>query len=294
MGLHPALNEAGLMTDTVPRIPTDVTAQTLRSFEQCDDPRLHDIVNALVKHLHAFVREVRLTPDEWLAGIDFLTRTGQKCDAIRQEFILLSDVLGVSMTVDDVAHAEVPPNATESSALGPFYTDDAPEIAYGETIARSGKGESVLVRGRVLDVRGTPIGGALVETWETDGEGLYDTQYANRAEPDYRGRLRTLADGTFSFVAVKPVSYSIPTDGPAGEMLRATRRGTMRPAHLHLKIGAPGFRPVATSIYSARDPYLFHDAVFGAKTSLVEEYRPAGEGAPTRWILERDFVLADA
>jgi protocatechuate 3,4-dioxygenase beta subunit len=282
------------MAELAPSIPTDITAQTLRSLERCDDPRLREIVTALIRHLHAFVRETKLRPEEWMTGIDFLTRTGQKCDAIRQEFILLSDVLGVSMTVDDVAHEGAPPNVTESSALGPFYTDDAPEIAEGDTIARSGKGEPVQVRGRVLDVRGKPIARALVEAWETDGEGLYDTQYANRAEPDYRGRLRTLADGTFSFVAVKPVSYSIPTDGPAGEMLRATRRGTMRPAHLHLKIGAPGFRPVATSIYSAGDPYLFHDAVFGAKTSLVEEYRPAGEGAPTRWILERDFVLADA
>jgi len=176
----------------------------LRSFEQCDDPRLHDIVNALVKHLHAFVREVRLTPDEWLAGIDFLTRTGQKCDAIRQEFILLSDVLGVSMTVDDVAHAEVPPNATESSALGPFYTDDAPEIAYGETIARSGKGESCArPRARARRARY----GRSAARWSKRGRptarGFTTRQYANRAEPDYRGRLRTLADGTFSFVAVK-------------------------------------------------------------------------------------------
>lgn len=282
------------MANTAPRIPTDVTEQTLRSLEQCDDPRLREIMRALVKHLHAFVREARLTPDEWMTGIDFLTRTRQKCDAIRQEFILLSDVLGVSMTVDDVAHAEVPPNATESSALGPFYTDDAPEIAQGGTIARSGKGESVLVRGRVLDVRGEPLAGVMVETWETDGDGSYDTQYANRVEPDYRGYLRTLDDGTFSFVAVKPVSYSIPTDGPAGEMLRATRRGTMRPAHLHLKLSAPGYRTLATSIYSAGDPYLLEDAVFGAKMSLVEEYRPAGDGAPTHWILDRDFVLADA
>lgn len=282
------------MADTLPRIPTDVTAQTLQRLERCEDPRLRDIMRALVEHLHAFVREVRLTPDEWMAGIDFLTRTGQKCDAIRQEFILLSDVLGVSMTVDDVAHEGMPPNVTESSALGPFYTDDAPEIADGATIARSGKGESVLVRGRVLDVRGTPVAGALVETWETDGDGSYDTQYANRTEPDYRGRLRTQPDGSFSFLAVKPVSYSIPTDGPTGEMLRATKRGTMRPAHLHLKLSASGYRPLATSIYSADDSYLLEDAVFGAKTSLVEAYRPAGAGAATQWLLERDFVLADA
>jgi protocatechuate 3,4-dioxygenase beta subunit len=282
------------MTDTLSGIPTDVTAQTLRSLENCDDPRLQEIVTALVTHLHAFVRETKLTPDEWMTGIDFLTRTGQKCDAIRQEFILLSDVLGVSMTVDDVAHADVPPNVTESSALGPFYTDDAPEIGDGETIARSGKGEPVLVRGRVLDVRGKPVAGALIEAWETDGEGRYDTQCANRAEPDYRGHLRAGDDGTFTFSAVKPVSYSIPTDGPAGEMLRALRRGTMRPAHLHLRLSAPGHRTLATSIYSAGDPYLFEDAVFGAKSSLVEEYRPAEGDAPAGWILERDLVLADA
>ena len=282
------------MADTLERIPDDVTAQALRSLESCDDPRLREIMTALIRHLHAFVRETKLTPDEWMTGIDFLTRTGQKCDAIRQEFILLSDVLGLSMTVDDVAHADVPANVTESSALGPFYTDDAPQIASGATIARSGVGESVEVRGRVLDVRGTPIAGALVEAWETDGDGSYDTQYTNRTEPDYRGWLHTNGDGTFRFIAVKPVSYSIPTDGPAGEMLRALRRRTMRPAHLHLRIGAPGYRTVATAIYSAGDPYLYEDAVFGAKSSLVETYRPAGEGAPTRWTLERDIVLADA
>jgi protocatechuate 3,4-dioxygenase beta subunit len=282
------------MADTLPRIPAGVTAQALRSIESCEDPRLREIVRALVQHMHAFVREVQLTPEEWFFGIDFLTRTGQKCDALRQEFILLSDVLGVSMAVDEVAHAEVPANATESSALGPFYTADAPEIAHGETIARSGKGEPVLVRGRVLDVRGKPIGGALVETWETDGEGLYDTQYAERGEPDYRGNLRTKDDGSFSFRAIKPVSYSIPTDGPVGEVLRGLRRSTMRPAHLHVKIEAPGYRSLATSLYTAGDPYLETDAVFGAKNSLVEEYHPAGGNAPVRYTLERDFVLADA
>ncbi|HZO95191.1 MAG TPA: dioxygenase [Candidatus Baltobacteraceae bacterium] len=282
------------MADTISTIPTDVTAQTLRSLESCDDPRLREIVASLVRHLHAFVREVRLTPDEWMRGIDFLTRTGQKCDALRQEFILLSDTLGVSMTVDDVAHEGLPANVTESSALGPFYTDDAPEIAPGGTIARSGKGESVRVRGRVLDTRGAPVRGALVETWETDGEGRYDTQYAERAEPDYRGYLRTDARGSFEFVAVKPVSYSIPVDGPVGEMLLALGRGTMRPAHLHVKLSAPGYRTLATSIYSAGDPYLSCDAVFAAKASLVEPYVPAGDAAATRWTLERDFVLADA
>jgi hydroxyquinol 1,2-dioxygenase len=278
----------------MPRIPTDVTAQTLRSLEGCPDPRLREIATALVKHLHAFVREVRLTPEEWMRGIDFLTRTGQRCDALRQEFILLSDTLGVSMAVDEVAHDGLAPNVTASSALGPFYTGDAPEIAAGGPIARGGKGESVHVRGRVLDVRGAPIAGALVETWETDGEGRYDTEYPDRTAPDYRGFLHTAADGSFDFVAVKPVSYSIPVDGPVGELLLALARSTMRPAHLHLKIGAPGYRTVATSIYTAGDPYLTVDAVFGAKESLVEAYRPAGEGAATRWTLERDFVLADA
>ncbi len=281
------------MTESVPRIPSDVTAQTLRSAESCEDARLREIRSALVGHLHAFVREVRLTPAEWMAAVDFLTRTGQRCDALRQEFILLSDTLGASMVVDEVAHDGLPATVTESSALGPFHTDDAPEIAYGETIARRAKGEPVRVRGHVLDMRERPIAGALVEMWETDGEGRYDTQYAERVEPDCRGFLRTNDEGAFEFVAVKPVSYAIPGDGPVGEMLRALRRGMMRPAHLHVRIEAPGYRTLVTAIYSAGDPYLACDAVFGAKSSLVEAYRPAGDGT-TQWLLERDFVLADA
>ena len=282
------------MDNTATHHRDDVTEQALRTLDDCPDARLREVTTALVRHLHAFVREVRLTPGEWMAGIEFLTRVGQKCDAIRQEFILLSDTMGVTMAVDAVAHDDLPSGATESSALGPFYTRDAPEIAHGASIARSGKGEPARIRGRVLDLRGAPVAGALVESWETDGEGFYDVQYADRGEPDYRGHLRTGADGSFEFLAVKPVSYSIPADGPVGELLRALHRDTMRPAHLHLQVSAPGFRPLATAIYSADDPYLENDAVFGVKASLVETYRPAGPAGGTTWTLDRNIVLADA
>ncbi len=277
----------------------DITSAALQSAQTAPDPRLRAIMTALLEHLHAFVREVELTPAEWLQAIDFLTRTGQTCTELRQEFILLSDTLGVSMLVDAVANPRLPP-ATESSVLGPFHTADAPEIANGATIARGAKGERTLVRGRILDVRGNPVPGARIETWETDGDGFYDTQYAQRGEPDYRATLHADEAGRFWFYAVKPVSYPIPTDGPGGEMLRALQRSAMRPAHLHFTISAAGLAPIVTALYTAGDPYLEIDAVFGVRPSLVtvyEPYDPARHGTtaeePPRWVVEHDFVLAD-
>lgn len=281
------------MADTTDVIAEDVMTQALRTLDACPDARLRDVFSALVRHLHAFTHEVRLTPEEWAAAMAFLTATGAKCTPLRQEFYLLSDVLGMTMAVDDAAHAHMPPGVTESSVTGPFHTDDAPAIARGETIARGAKGETVVVRGVVRDLHGAPIAGALIEAWETDGDGLYDTQYAERGAPDYRGKLHSDAHGAFLFHAVKPVSYAIPTDGPVGAMLRMLRRSAMRPAHLHVKITAPGFVPLTTSIYSAGDPYLETDAVFGARASLVETYRPCTDGT-AQWSLERDFVMADA
>ena len=278
----------------------DITRAAVRSAESAPDPRFRAVMTALIEHLHAFVREVELTPAEWRQAIDFLTRTGQACTELRQEFILLSDTLGVSMLVDAVANPKPPP-ATESSVLGPFYTTDAPEIPNGATIARGAKGELALVRGRVRDLRGKPIPGARIEVWETDGEGFYDTQYAQRGEPDYRAALHADDAGRFWFRAVKPVSYPIPTDGPAGEMLRALNRAAMRPAHLHVKLAAAGFAPLVTALYSAGDPYIGSDAVFGVRPSLVVVYEPYDaarhgptDGEPPRWVVEHDFVLADA
>ena len=243
----------------------DVTEQALRSLDACPDARLREIVSSLVSHLHAFAREVRLTPDEWTAGMAFLTATGQTCTPLRQEFYLLSDTLGLTMAVDEIAH--------------------------GDTIARGGVGESLLVEGVVRDTFGKPIADALVEAWETDGDGLYDTQYADRVEPDYRGSVRADANGAYAFRAVKPVSYAIPTDGPVGAMLVALGRSAMRPAHLHIKATAAGKRPLITSLYTSDDPHLATDAVFGVRPSLVVEY---SAGQDTRWAVQRDLVLADA
>jgi protocatechuate 3,4-dioxygenase beta subunit len=275
-----------------------VTDAVIASVAPGADERLQHIYASLIRHLHAFAREVELTPEEWLAGIEFLTATGQACDAIRQEFILLSDTCGLSMLVDAMANRKSG-GATESTVIGPFHTDDAPEVALDASIATAGKGEPLIVRGRVSDPAGRPIPGALVEAWETDGDGLYDTQYAQRAAPDCRGFVRTADDGSYAFRAVVPVDYSIPTDGPVGLMLRRLGRKSMRPAHLHFKISADGLVPVVTSIFVDTSPYLDDDAVFGVKSSLIEpfvrhesaaEAAALGIAAPF-FTLERDFVL---
>ena len=285
------------MTSDTALLPVSEAAR--RAFAGTPDPRFRQIITALVEHLHAFVTEVELTPAEWEAGIDFLTRTGKTCTDIRQEFILLSDTLGVSVLVDEIANPKVPP-ATPSSVLGPFYTHDAPEIEQGGMITKDVKGELTYVHGTVRDLQGKPIAGALVETWETNGDGLYDNQYEVREEPDYRGFLYTGADGGFAFYAVKPVSYSIPTDGPVGEMLRAGARLSMRPAHLHLKISADGFAPLTTSAYTAGDPYIDCDAVFGVKPELIrsyQQYDPQRHGAlatKPKFVLDFDVVLPPA
>jgi protocatechuate 3,4-dioxygenase beta subunit len=285
------------MTTDTPVYPVTEAAQ--RAFAGTPDPRFRQIVTSLLHHLHAFVTEVELTPQEWAAGIDFLTRTGQTCTDIRQEFILLSDTLGVSVLVDEIANPKAPP-ATPSSVLGPFYTHDAPEIGIGESIAKTARGELTYVHGTIHDLQGQPIANALVEAWETDGEGLYDNQYAVRDEPDYRGYLHSGPDGRYAFYAVKAVSYSIPTDGPVGEMLRAGARLSMRPAHLHLKVTADGYAPLTTSAYTAGDPYIDCDAVFGVKPELVTSYQPydpAKHGvldpAPV-YVLAFDVVLPPA
>jgi protocatechuate 3,4-dioxygenase beta subunit len=278
-----------------------VTDAVMASVADTTNPRLRQVYGSLIRHLHDFVREVELTPDEWLEGIKFLTATGQTCDAIRQEFILLSDTCGVSMLVDALANRKSG-GATESTVIGPFYTDDAPEVPLEASIASAGKGEPLVVRGRVIDAAGAPIPGAVVEAWETDGDGYYDTQYDVRDVPDCRGYVRAAADGSYAFRAVLPVEYSIPTDGPVGVMLRALGRESMRPAHLHFKISAAGYVPVITSIFVAGDPYLDGDAVFGVKSSLIEPFvrHDSSEQAASYGVtapfytLARDFVLAPA
>jgi protocatechuate 3,4-dioxygenase beta subunit len=275
-----------------------LTDEAVARFAGCSDARLRRIMESLVRHVHEFVREVELTPEEWMAGIQFLTATGHKSDALRQEFILLSDTLGVSSLVDALS-SRTPAGATESSVLGPFFTDDAPDLERDASIASPGKGVPLLVSGTVRDIRGKTVANAVIDVWENDDSGMYDTQYAERSAPDCRGRMRSAADGSFRFKAVLPTSYSIPSDGPVGMLMGHTARHTMRPAHLHFRIAANGYHLLTTAIYVKGDPYLETDAVFGVKASLVETYprndsaedaKRLGVTSPFH-VLDRDFVL---
>ncbi|PIL34129.1 hypothetical protein GSI_03840 [Ganoderma sinense ZZ0214-1] len=272
-----------------PDSPDVITANMTRLTDLTVNDRQRFLFKNLVSHLHSFVRETGLTTKEWEETILFLTRTGQKCTPIRQEFILLSDVLGVSALVDAINN---PPEngATESSVLGPFFTDDAPELANGESIASEGKGEYMYVEGRILSVDGTPIPNAAIETWETDANGFYDTQYEGRERADCRGRLHSDKDGYFGYRAVVPVAYPIPGDGPVGELLLRMSRHNMRPNHLHIMVEAPGFRKLVTAFYPEGDTYIESDAVFGVKKSLVVTLETVKDEAEAR---KRGFPKGD-
>lgn len=254
------------------------------------DPRLRQIMHSLVTHLHAFIKDVEPTTGEWDAAIDFLTKTGQICSDTRQEFILLSDVLGVSMLVDAINHRR-PDGATENTVFGPFHVDGAPERAMGDTISLDGKGESCLFHGRVLDLEGNPIEGAVVDVWSDNADGFYDVQQPG-VQPEWnnRGVFRTGADGKYWFRGIKPVSYPIPDDGPVGKMLERVERHPWRPAHMHFLVHAGGYESVTTHTFVAGDPYLESDAVFGVKNSLIAPFIAVTEGE-TEWESGFDFVL---
>lgn len=263
-------------------ISTDqLTATVLEKFGHTPEPRLREIMTSLITHLHAFVSEVELTEREWFEGIQFLTQTGQISDDKRQEFILLSDTLGVSMLVDLITQHK-PEGATETTVLGPFYVPGAPEITHDDTIDRAGTGVPLLFSGRVLDEADAPIEGAVLDIWQASAEGLYDVQDAAQPEYNLRGVLRTAPDGRYAFRTSHPHSYPIPSDGPVGRMMRATARDTYRPAHIHFIITADGFEPLTTHVFDADDPILDNDAVFAVKPSLtckLERHDSAG-GAP--------------
>jgi catechol 1,2-dioxygenase len=278
--------------------PAAITAKAVASFEDCADPRLRELMRTFVSHLHAFATEVALEEEEWRALIDALTATGQITDDRRQEFILWSDALGLSMLVD--ALARPPDGATESTVLGPFYVPGAPLRAYGESMAEEPAGTPAWVHGRVLSTAGEPIARAELDVWQNGADRLYAVQRPEAPEDHLRGRYRTRDDGSFALVAVRPVAYPIPDDGPVGRMLAATGRHPWRPAHLHLIVRADGFRTVATHIFDAASDYLDSDAVFAVKRSLVRSFverspddpeRPPGIEGP--WAsLELELVLA--
>ncbi len=247
----------------------NLTETVVAQIDRAADARFTQVATSLIRHLHAFVRETELTEAEWFAGIEFLTATGHKCDQRRQEFILLSDALGVSMLVDAINHRK-PTGASETTVLGPFYLPSAPTVPDWTNIAQGIAGVPTYFSGRVLTVDGAPIVGAVLDVWQTDGEGLYDVQRPGGAYA--RGKLTTGADGRYGFRTIKPVSYAIPTDGPVGVMLRAMGRRPDRPAHLHLIVSAPGYAAVTTHLFVKGDPYLDSDAVFAVKESLIVDF----------------------
>jgi catechol 1,2-dioxygenase len=287
-------------TDARKTTPEDITAAAVGSFEGCADPRLRALMQSLVRHLHAFSVEVGLTEEEWREMIAVLTATGDITDERRQEFILWSDALGLSMLVDALAHA-LPAGATESTVLGPFYVPGSPQREYGESmVEEAGAGVPAWVYGRVLNVSGAPIAGAELDVWQNGADMLYAVQRPEAEEDHLRGRYLTRSDGTYAFVAVRPVPYPIPDDGPVGRMLAATGRHPWRPAHIHMIVRAPGYKTVTTHVFDATSEYLDSDTVFAVKPSLLRNFversaddpeRPAGVDAP--WVsLENDIVLA--
>lgn len=248
-----------------------ITQAVIERFADTPDPRLKQLVISLVTHLHAFIRAVEPSFEEWSATIDFLTRTGQICDDKRQEFILLSDTLGVSMLVDAINH-RLPAGATETTVLGPFHVADAPVVPNGADISGGLPGEPLYVEGTISAADGAKLPGATIDVWHSDRDGFYDVQRTDLDHHALRARLRADADGRFRFRTIMPAAYPIPEDGPVGEMLRATRRHPWRPAHVHFMIAHPGFETLVTHVFAAGDRYLDSDAVFGVKTSLIRDF----------------------
>jgi len=264
----------------------NITDAVVGRFENCPDPRLKEILTTLVRHLHAFVKESRITEAEWLEGIHFLTATGHITDAKRQEFILLSDTLGVSMLTVAQNHASTP-GVTEATVFGPFHVQNAPRFEQGADIAAGAPGEPLFVTATIRDTDGRAVAGATVDVWQADQDGFYDVQYGDDRIAG-RGHLFSDPDGDFRFWAVTPTPYPIPHDGPVGQLLKANNRGWMRPGHLHTWVKQPGYKELITHIFDRTSDHLYDDAVFGVRESLIVDFAPdeTGELAATF-----DFVL---
>ncbi|WP_424813212.1 intradiol ring-cleavage dioxygenase [Roseococcus sp. YIM B11640] len=271
-----------------------ITQAVLDRFAETPNPRLRAVIESLVRHLHGFVREVEPSFAEWEKAIAFLTATGHMCDGKRQEFILLSDTLGVSMLVDAINH-RMPEGATPTTVLGPFFLEGAPELPLGATVAPAHSGERMHVAGEVRSAGGEPLPGAVIDIWHSDEDGFYDVQRPESAP--IRARFRSDAKGRFHFWTSMPTAYPVPDDGPVGDMLKSTGRHSMRPAHLHFMIAAPGHETLVTHIFAEGDPYLDSDSVFGVKEALIRPFAaeppgtaPDGSAGPWR-SLRYDFAL---
>jgi hydroxyquinol 1,2-dioxygenase len=260
-----------------------LTEAVIARLAECQDPRFKQVMTSLIRHLHGFVRDVDLQGDEWFKAIEFLTACGKACNEKRQEFILLSDTLGVSMLVIALAHAKAQHGhqgatpATEATVQGPFYWEGAPDMPLGSDIAAGVAGEPALYNGRVTDLEGKPLAGALLDVWSGDGQGVYDMQMEDGGMRA-RARIRTDAEGRYWFWSIRPTYYPVPTDGPVGAMLDRMGRHPNRPGHMHMKVSAPGYREVTTHLFVKDSPYLDSDAVFGVRDSLIVEFErcPAG------------------
>jgi hydroxyquinol 1,2-dioxygenase len=277
-----------------------ITAAVIARFDACPDARLKQVMGSLVQHLHNFVRDVSLTEREWEQAIGFLTATGHQCTGQRQEFILLSDTLGVSMLVTALNHQH-PPQATEATVFGPFHVDDAPTIAQGGDLAHGAPGEALFADIDVVDLKGKPVANAEVDIWQADDQGLYDVQQAALGDQRRaRGVMHTDAEGRVRFRALAPTPYPVPTDGPVGQMLVVTGRHPWRPAHVHFRIRAPGFATLVTHLFRDPDPYLDSDVVFGVRSSLIARFEKHTAGAAPDgsvmsspfFTLKHRFVLA--
>ena len=266
----------------------EFTKTVLKRWEDIPDPRLREVMQSAIKHLHAFVSDVKPSGAEWFKAIEFLTAIGHKCDDKRQEFILASDVMGVSMLVDDINNRRVE-GATPSTVEGPFHIPNAPEVAHGADMAKGAPGIPCFVSGKVRGLAGEPVGGAILDLWQTDGEGLYEEQ-RRTAEPWMRGIYRTQPDGSYLIRTVAPISYSIPMDGPIGAFFGRTTMSHIRPAHIHFAISAPGYHGVVTHLFQQGDEYIDNDVVYGVKAPLVVEFvkRPPGK-APTGETIDTPF-----
>ncbi len=287
------------MADALKTTPDMITQTVLEAYKNTPDPRINEIIRELIKAIHGFAKAVRLEPDELIKATEFLTRAGHISDHRRHEFILLSDVLGLTMLVETM-NDDLPEGAYEPSVLGPFYREGSPHIAHYENISRGDNdGLPALVTGQVRDIDGSPIPGALLDIWQTNNNGLYENM--DDGQPDYnlRGQLTTDNEGHFAFWTVKPEAYPIPTDGPVGDLLEAGRRHNMRPAHIHFIVSAPGYKTIVSELFVRDDQYIAGDAVFGVKDSLLADFVEADEPEIAAkykmpnpfWRMSYDFVL---